>query len=92
MDEMGFEDVFNAELFIPPISDMSHLKNAIEASKVFSGGDLQLLLHELERMVAGRTFSISIKKLLMITEMASNDPSPVEKFISVFQQDPKILQ
>lgn len=91
MVDMGFEDVFNAELYIPPITEIVYLAKAIESSSVFSGAELQILLHSLERMLSGRKFSVSIKKLLLITEMASNDPSPVEKFLSVFQQDSKIM-
>lgn len=85
LTELGLSDVFDSELRVPPISNLSSLERVLREVQLFSSEDE---LRQTMRMLADAGFAVDlnaeedaalhlqvgIKKLLSIVEMARQEP------------------
>jgi len=80
LEEMEFMESFNAVLHVPQISTVTEFKNVLEELQIFGEGDL-------EKAATSFSAPISIKKLIMIAEMAKqgNRLYLVERFDGFIQ-------
>ncbi len=88
LDEMGMMDAFNADIFVPNVTKIEEIISVLNSVKTFSEADTRYLCQSLPRMLGeDKRISLGIKKLIMIMEMASQDPNPTEKFLSVLLEE-----
>lgn len=87
LESMDMAEAFNADIKVPTISDLAQVDKAILELKLFSESERQQAFQLLRESGIDGKFSIGIKKLLMIVEMARQDVDKVEKFVNTIQDE-----
>ena len=87
LEQMDMSDGFNAEIYIPTITDLSSVEVVLQELKLFSEVERRKAMDMLLRSGVGNKLSVGIKKLMMNIEMARQDEDQVEKFISCLTED-----
>jgi vesicle-fusing ATPase len=87
LSQMDMEDVFDAEIHVPNITELRSVSKVLEEIKLFSDTELQKSMEFLHHMGLDGRLSIGIKKLLMICEMARQDVDKVEKFCGALHEE-----
>ncbi|KAJ1914281.1 transport between ER and Golgi ATPase protein [Mycoemilia scoparia] len=81
LHQMGMDDAFNDELYIPNIKGMAAFKRVLESVEMFDEDELVTVITELKDVVDNKNFSIAVKKLLLMIETAKKDDNPTDRFI-----------
>jgi len=80
LEEMELLDIFHSHLQVPQISNAEEFKVALRELRAFEEGDISAVARSF-------TSPISIKKLIMITEMAKQSGiTNVEKFVQFLKE------
>ncbi|RKP35098.1 P-loop containing nucleoside triphosphate hydrolase protein [Dimargaris cristalligena] len=88
LGEMGMLDIFNSEIRIPTIRDLSSVEVVLKELEVFSPEERHFVINRLHTDGIEQHLSLGIKKLIMIIEMARQDPtSKLEKFMTSLNLD-----
>lgn len=85
LQDMGMIHVFNLVLHVPGLSSLEQLIRVLEARKIFGAEELEAIRSE----VGQRSLWISVKKLLVLAEVAirTQPSSRVDKFISLLEAE-----
>ncbi|KND03204.1 AAA family ATPase SEC18 [Spizellomyces punctatus DAOM BR117] len=82
LQQMDMADVFDASIYVPNITDLDSVDLLLQELKTFTDSERRRAIDTLRASgIEARGISIGIKKLLMITEMASQDVDKVDKFV-----------
>lgn len=84
---MEMADVFNAEIKVPNITDLSAVEKVVQEIKLFNDGEHRKAFEMLSQCNLEGKLTLGIKKLLMISEMARQDVDKVEKFVGTVQDE-----
>jgi vesicle-fusing ATPase len=89
LDQLGFGDVFDSDIYVPNISDMASVDNVLKyvppidgGKPVFNEDDRSRINRILTAASIDTKLSIGVKKLQTVIEMAMQDADPVERFCS----------
>ncbi|KAJ1653379.1 transport between ER and Golgi ATPase protein [Dispira simplex] len=83
LGEMDMLDNFNAEIYIPPIRDVASVEFVLKDLQLYTQQELAQVIRSLYDEGVDTRLSLGIKKLLMIIEMARQDPhAKVEKLLA----------
>ncbi|RKP03847.1 hypothetical protein CXG81DRAFT_9017 [Caulochytrium protostelioides] len=82
LSQMEVTDAFNADLYVPNITDLASVAMVLTKLELFTPEEQQRALMLFQQSGMDRRLSIGIKKLLMIIEMARQDMDRVDKFVS----------
>ncbi|KAJ1555347.1 transport between ER and Golgi ATPase protein [Cladochytrium tenue] len=93
LEQMGLTDVFDASVYVPPISDPASLDFVTKDIKLFNGQERARAMKILaDYGGANQKVSIGIKKLLMVAEMSRQDIDKVEKFTQTMIEEALIRE
>ncbi|KAJ1950263.1 transport between ER and Golgi ATPase protein, partial [Dispira parvispora] len=83
LGEMDMLDNFNAEIYVPPIRDVASVEFVLKDLQLYNQQELTQVMRSLYDEGVDTRLSLGIKKLLMIIEMARQDPqTKVEKLLA----------
>ncbi|KAJ1973882.1 transport between ER and Golgi ATPase protein [Dimargaris xerosporica] len=86
--EMDVLDTFNSEIRVPTIRDIASVEVVLKELELFAPQELPRVVDSLHHDGVEQHLSLGIKKLLMIIEMARQDPqAKMEKFLSSLYAD-----
>ncbi|KAJ2851464.1 transport between ER and Golgi ATPase protein [Coemansia brasiliensis] len=86
LSQMDMSSAFSNEIYVESICTFDAVKKTIRHARLFDKDDsaYESLFADLADYIHGRTFSIGIKKLLLLIETARQDPDRHGRFISEF--------
>ncbi|KAJ2631271.1 transport between ER and Golgi ATPase protein [Coemansia sp. RSA 1290] len=85
LSQMDMSSAFSNEVYIENICTLDAVQKTIRHAGLFdSDGPYQALFADLADYLHGRTFSIGIKRLLLLIETARQDPDRHGRFVSEF--------
>ncbi|KAK9711822.1 transport between ER and Golgi ATPase protein [Basidiobolus ranarum] len=82
LQQMDMIDAFNADIYVPNITDLSAVDVVLKELSLFNEHEHQSALNSLQQELQNRNLSIGIKKLLNVIEMARQDVDKVEKLVA----------
>jgi vesicle-fusing ATPase len=88
LQEMELIDSFNASIYVPNITSITAVDYVLKNLGTFS----EIERHDaIDRMVRGlnpaTALSVGIKRLIYMSEMASQDADKVDKFVQIMQSE-----
>jgi len=90
LSDMEMTDAFDADIRVPPITDLNALESVLHEVELFSSDkEHEKAFNLLEQAGFGQEgkLNVGVKKLLSMAEMARQDPDPAEKLVgSLIQQ------
>ena len=85
MSQLGLFDVFDSHLLVPMIRDLGSVINTLKERSLFSDVEIDRISASLQPM--SNSIAISIKKLLIICELARQDEAnAVNRFVALFEE------
>ncbi|KAJ3105567.1 transport between ER and Golgi ATPase protein [Phlyctochytrium planicorne] len=84
LDQMDLTEAFNAQIYVPTVRDLRSVEIVAEELKLFNDFEKRTAMKALYDAGVGEKISVSIKKLLMVTETARQDVDKVDKFVTTF--------
>ncbi|KAJ3367800.1 transport between ER and Golgi ATPase protein [Allomyces arbusculus] len=89
LQQLDMDDCFNSQLYVPNVGSLEDVQLVTRHLEAFNETENAKVFDALAR--AGISdVSISVKKLLMRTEMARQDENPVQRFISVMLDEARV--
>jgi len=86
IDEMGMQECFSGEMYVPNLRDLEEVENVFKQSNILPEPIFAKCLQTLQSIKLD-TFSIAIKKLLNIIEISAQDSgNEHDKFIELFKE------
>ncbi|KAK9720430.1 transport between ER and Golgi ATPase protein [Basidiobolus ranarum] len=82
LQQMDMIDAFNADIYVPNITQLSAVDIVLKELALFNEQEHQSALSSLQHELQNQNVSIGIKKLLNVIEMARQDVDKVEKLVS----------
>ncbi|ORX86714.1 AAA-domain-containing protein [Basidiobolus meristosporus CBS 931.73] len=82
LQQMDMIDAFNADIYVPNITDLSAVDIVLKELALFNEQEHGAALNALQREFQNQSVSIGIKKLLNVIEMARQDVDKVDKLVT----------
>ncbi|KAI9183231.1 transport between ER and Golgi ATPase protein [Blastocladiella emersonii ATCC 22665] len=93
LDQLGMADCFNSELYVPTLADLSDVRTVTQDLGLFADhAHLDAVCGTLATagLDQANAFNLSVKKLLMIVEMARQDDDPKRSLIDALLSETRV--
>ena len=87
LEQMDMSDAFNAEIYVPNVTDLSAVDTIVGGLELFSTAERKKAIEMTKEQGVDKKLSIGIKKLLMLIEMARQDEDKVDKLVSCLSEE-----
>jgi vesicle-fusing ATPase len=84
---MELVDAFNTSVYVPNITTISSIDNALQQLGTFDDASRRQLSQSLTNAGLSGRISVGIKKLVYMSEMASQDEEKVEKLFQALSEE-----
>ncbi|KAJ2997469.1 transport between ER and Golgi ATPase protein [Globomyces sp. JEL0801] len=87
LEQMDLIDAFNASVYVPNITDFSSIDTVLAHLDAFNEIERRTVLDGLTRAGLNTRISVGIKKLIYMSEMATQDEDKVSKLVTAISED-----
>lgn len=84
---MELIDSFNTTMYVPNITTLNSIDNVLASLGSYDDSCRAQIASSLTNLGVGSKISVSVKKLIYMAEMASQDEEKVEKLVSTISEE-----